>query len=100
MGTNELEIETPLDVIQDLELTLGLPENFYTNLKSEDDWSFVVKLHSLFEAAITGVVVAALGKDELGDIVSRLELSNKRTGKMAFVKALDLMWEDFPALHF
>lgn len=90
-----MDFDTPLDAVQELERTLGLPVNFYTNLKNEDDWSFIVKLHSLFEATVSELVVSALGKGELSEIVSYLELSNKRTGKMAFVKALDLMEEDF-----
>ncbi len=40
-----------------LEIDLHLPSGFVMRLLDEDDWSFVIKLHALFEAALTCALV-------------------------------------------
>ena len=57
----------------------------------ENDWSFIIKLHSLIEAAATQLLVVTLGKPELEDIISLLELSGQRTGKLAFFKSMNTL---------
>jgi hypothetical protein len=52
----------------DLQMKLGLPAAFFKKLLQEDDWSF--------------------------GIVTRLELSNKTFGKLAFMKELKLLSDD------
>jgi hypothetical protein len=74
-----------------LESELGLPKAFFRGLLDENDWSFVIKLHSLIESAATRLLVVALGKPELEEIISRIELSGKTTGKLAFFKSLNLL---------
>jgi hypothetical protein len=86
--------EDPFEAIKQLEKDLALPKGFYRKLYKEDDWSFVIKLHSLIEAAISSLIIEALGHTQLSEAISRLELSNNTTGKMAFVKALNLMNEE------
>jgi hypothetical protein len=67
---------------------LGLPANFDRKLRSDDDWSLVVKLHALIEAAMTNALVAHVGKEATRDVFSRLSIGG-RSGKMAFAKALN-----------
>jgi len=55
------------------------------------DWSFVIKLHALLETAVSQLLVHALGGEELVDVFSALEMSNIKTGKLAFVKTLGLL---------
>jgi len=83
------------DLIPRLERMLGVPDGFFDSLDNDDetDWAFVIKLHALVEAAISHLLAEALGSPELHDIFSRLDMSNKSTGKAAFVKALGLMGE-------
>jgi hypothetical protein len=83
-----------LAVIKNLEKDLGIPPEFFDGLLEEDDWSFVIKMHSLIEAAINHLLVEALGKPELRDIISRLALNNERTGGMAFLKKMKLLDTD------
>jgi hypothetical protein len=82
------------DSIRKLEKELRIPEGFIENLLNEDDWSFVIKGHSFIEAAVSYLLVTALDRPNLDEVFSLLELSNKRTGKMAFVKALDVLDAD------
>jgi hypothetical protein len=90
--------EIPDDVfetVKRVEKQLSLPEGFYDDLYEDDDWSFVIKLHSLMEAAVSGLLMEVLGHTQLYEVISRLELSNRTTGKMAFVKSLDLVDDNF-----
>ena len=79
-----------------LEISLGLKQGFFDSLDSgdESDWSFVIKAHALAEAALSHLLTERLKRPELADLLSRLDMSNKATGKVAFVKALDLLGEN------
>lgn len=84
------------DLIPHLERKLGVPQGFFESLDRDDetDWAFVIKLHALVEAAISHLLTESLNRPELHDIFSRLDMSNKSTGKAAFVEALGLMGKD------
>ena len=78
--------------ITEIEKQLGLPVGFLRNLYDhEDDWSFVIKSHAFLEAALTHLLADHLGKEDLLPVFAYLETSNVRTGKLAFVKAFDLL---------
>jgi len=79
-------------ITEQLEQELGLPKGFFSKLKDEDDWSFVVKLESLIESACTYLLVKATNP-ALEEIFSRLEIASKSTGKIAFIKSLNLLDE-------
>lgn len=77
--------------ILELESKVGVPENFFLTLNQADDWSFVIKLHALFEAACTHLLLFHFKEPELSEVFSRLELSNKLTGKIAFLGKVGLL---------
>jgi len=78
--------------IAEIENQLGLPIGFLKGLYDrEDDWSFVIKAHAFLEAALTHLLADHLGKEDLLPVFAYLETSNVRTGKLAFVKAFDLL---------
>ena len=70
---------------------LGIPHGLCLRLKQEDDWSFVIKLHALFECAVAEQLTRTFRRRELADVFSRFELSNTKTGKLALIKALNLL---------
>jgi uncharacterized protein YutE (UPF0331/DUF86 family) len=80
-----------LDFFKDLEPELGVTPGFFNSLLEEDDWSFVIKLHALIEAAATHLLLEVLDKPETRDVISFLELSNPRTGKIVFLKSMGLL---------
>jgi hypothetical protein len=80
--------------ILELESKLGVPQNFFRSLNDVDDWSFVIKLHALFEAACTHLLLFHFKEPELTDVFSRLELSNKTTGKIAFLGKIGLLGKE------
>lgn len=80
-----------LQEVTRLEKGLNLPEGFFEKLLEEDDWSFIIKLHALFEAALSHVIVHRLGCDALADAVSYMDMSDKRKGKVVIASALGLL---------
>lgn len=72
--------------------SLGVARSFFDDLLTKgDDWTFVIKIHALVEAALTYLLVSELERPELADVIAKLETSDTRTGKVAFVKALKLL---------
>jgi len=77
--------------IPKLESKLGIEKGFFDNLAEESDWAFIIKMHALIEAATSDLLTSYLKYEALNDTFSYMELSNKKSGKMAFVKALGLL---------
>lgn len=76
---------------------LGLPFELFTNLKNEDDWSFVIKVHTVVEAALSSLLIYALKDERVSLAVNSLPLANRRYGKLAFAKQLDLLSDNAQA---
>jgi hypothetical protein len=77
--------------ITEIEQALGTQEGFFISLiKSETDWSFIIKLHAFFEAVCTVVILKALGKNELIDVISR---ANIRV-KTQYIEKLSLLGKE------
>lgn len=74
--------------IQSFENLLRLPKGFYDQLLKDDDWSFVIKLNALFEAACAHALSTRLGAAELIDQFARLELADPTRGKIKFLLTL------------
>jgi len=79
------------DGIIELELRIGIKEDFFLKLLEEDDWSFIIKLHSLFEAACNHLLLYHLKEPNLTDIINRIDLSSKPIGKLVFLEKLELI---------
>lgn len=77
--------------IKSLEERLELPSGFYTSLLDEDDWSFIIKISSLFEAASTNILSVRLNAPEIEGALSYLEQANGRCGKIIFLKKLGVI---------
>lgn len=88
---NELDLSHLGELLDELERELGLKKNFLFELAKEDDWSFIVKMHAVFESAISHLLVEVTHLTECAEIFAKLPVSDKNTGKIAFVKALDLL---------
>lgn len=79
------------DLVSSAVNELGLPDDFFVKLPNEDDWSFIIKLSSLFEAVCTQLLVKALDKDGIDDVLSNLEIGNQKYGKLIFLRSLDVI---------
>jgi hypothetical protein len=71
-----------------------VPKGFVQRVLNGDDWSAVILLHTLLEAAITHAVVAAIGRPKLQPVLSRIGLGNDEYGRLEFVRHLDLIPKD------
>ncbi len=80
--------------ILELQGKLNLKKDFFKKLLEEDDWSFIIKLHALIEAACTHLLLHRFNEPSLKKIISRLELSNKTFGKIAFIKELYILGDN------
>ena len=88
---NDFKVDNGINI---LEKHIGLENNFFKNLLEESDWSFIIKLHSLIESIITSLLVFHFNESKLNKVFSQLELSNKITGKLAFIKEIDLLGKE------
>lgn len=77
--------------IRELEAKLGVPDRFFAGLREETDWSFIIKLAALMEAALSSVIVAALGRPEIADTVVAMSLSDNKPGKLRVAQRLGLL---------
>jgi len=78
------------DEIDKLEIELGIPKGFFNSLLEDNDWAFVVKLHAFLESAVTFLLAEAVDP-KLKRVLGQLEMSNKKTGKLAFLSALEIL---------
>ncbi len=80
-------------LLKQSEKELHLREGFLQMLLQEDDWSFVIKIHALIEAAVSQQLASSIDK-RLLRIFQRLELGDARSGKIRFAEALGLLQKD------
>src|SRR6266516_2976014 len=77
-----------------LERSFDLGRGFLVGLWfNESDWSFVIKAHALLEAATTQLLANHLGAPGLTDTLACLPQSDPRSGRLAFLRALELLDE-------
>ena len=79
------------ETIAKLECKLALSVGFFASLSKEDDWSFVIKCHGLMESACSYLLTAYFDNPTYVDIFSRLEMSDQKKGKLAFLRAAGLI---------
>jgi len=73
---------------------LELPRDFLHKLLACDDWTLVLRLIALIEAALTHAITINLNRDELKEHFAYLELANTRIGKVAIAYRLDIINKD------
>jgi hypothetical protein len=71
--------------------SVGISRALLDSLDKDDDWTFIIKMHGILEAALNHLILGRLHEPKLADIVSHLETNDRRTGKIAFIKAYDLL---------
>ncbi len=64
-------------------------------LATEDDWSFVIKLHALVEAALTHLLTVASHKPTLDKVYALLDTSDTKKGKLAFAREMGLLGDNY-----
>ena len=85
------EIQSKVD---EFESRLGLAQGFYNDLLNEDDWSFVIKISALIEAACTHILSYKVRYPDLEDNFTYLEQGNKKVGRVALLKKIGALYEN------
>ena len=80
--------------VSDFESRLKLPNGFYRDLLKEDDWSFVIKVSALFEAATTHLLAARFGTPEIESELAFLEQANPRNGKIVLLEKMEILYKE------
>jgi hypothetical protein len=79
-------------LVRPLEEKLGIKPGFLNRLLDEpDDWSFVIKLASFVETALSHVLTEAIGRVELDQLIASLQMTDDRRGKLGLAKRLYLI---------
>jgi hypothetical protein len=77
--------------IAEIEFDLGLKPGFFTDLKKDEDWSFLIKAHTLMESVCSHLLSSYFSNTKFKEIFSSLEMSDTKKGKIAFLKAAGLI---------
>lgn len=80
--------------IADFESRLDLPKDFYRDLLQEDDWSFVIKVSALFEAATTHLLAVRFRAPEIEAELAFLEQANPRNGKIVLLEKMEALYKE------
>jgi len=79
------------ETIAEIETNLGLKPGFFSDLRKDDDWSFLIKVHALMESVCSHLLTSYFSDIKFKDIFSRLEMSDTKKGKVAFLRAAGLI---------
>jgi hypothetical protein len=91
-------VSPPPPTVEQLLESVGLPPDFLSRLMTESDWSFIIKLHAVFESVLSSLIVRSLGSRGIDDQVAHLDFNNAKSGKVAFARGLGLLGK--PAVTF
>jgi hypothetical protein len=84
-----------IGAVGEVEGSVGVSRGFFLKLATEDDWSFVIKLHALVEAALTHLLTVASHNPTLDKVYALLDTSDTKKGKLAFVREMGLLGENY-----
>lgn len=66
------------EAIGEFEKRVGLPRGFVDSLSQEkDDWAFVIKIHALYETALTHILVTTFGNKKLKAALAKISMADK-----------------------
>ena len=68
----------------------GAPSAAIARMDKDDDWTFLIKIHALLEAALNTLLLCKVDK-RLRSFVERLDTGSIDSGKLAWIKALGLL---------
>src|ERR1017187_2911197 len=74
--------------------SVGISSKLLASLDNDDDWTFIIKMHGILEAGLNHLILSRLHEPNMVDVVSHLETNDRRSGKIAFIKAYNLLSDD------
>jgi hypothetical protein len=79
------------DQIEELITSLSKKNEFLGSLLGGDDWSFVIKVQTLIEAAVTQSILAQIGDERIKSTIELMPLIGDGVSKLALAKELSIM---------
>jgi hypothetical protein len=93
-------LESVTGLFNPVEFNAGLKAHFgikHSPMESlslgDDDWALVIKMHGFVELALNDIVSAHFNDPRLDKVIRKLESAHDGRGKIAFIRALDLLPE-------
>ena len=80
--------------VESFEKRLGLTPGFNFKLLEEDDWSFLIKISALVEAACTHTLAHKFGYPELEDSLARLDQGASKIGRISLLKKTGALYDN------
>lgn len=81
--------------ISSLELALKIKPGFFWRLsQSGDDWSFLIKIHTLLEMSIGHLIQQRISVPELDQIIEKVPMNGGAASKLKIASALSLLDKD------
>lgn len=85
------QIHTVLNVgYENIKNELLEKSEFLLKLLLDDDWSFVIKSHSLIESLVTELIINEIDEVELKKLIERMPLHNETVSKMEIAKIYNI----------
>lgn len=89
--TKEQSIDILSDVTKIISEELLEKHDFLTKLLLDDDWSFVIKSHSLIESLATELIINTIDQIELKKIIERMPLHGNDVSKMKIITTYNIL---------
>ena len=67
---------------------------FLKDLLTDDDWSFIIKSHSLIESLVTELIVTKIDENKLKSVIERIPLHDGIVSKISISKTYNLIPSD------
>ena len=88
---DDAEVDRMMELVNSLLAKLKAPPSAIRSTLNDTDWAFVIKLHSMIEAALNHLLIEHFGDPRLTEFFVQLEVGRQKTGKLALIRALDLL---------
>lgn len=92
--TKDQSIDILTDVTKIISEELLEKHDFLTKLLLDDDWSFVIKSHSLIESLATELIINTIDEKELKKIIERMPLHGNDVSKMKIITTYNILTKE------
>jgi hypothetical protein len=82
-----------IDVFLEAGKKLNIPKEVFSNLWNDDDWSFIIKSHSIVEASLANKLSETIQNPQLNKHIYKLNI-NGSTGKLSIAKEFGIISKD------
>ncbi|WNH10861.1 hypothetical protein [Thalassobellus suaedae] len=82
------------DLLKNINQDYSEKFEFLKKLLTDDDWSFIIKSHSLIESLVTELIVNKIDENKLKAVIERIPLHGEIVSKISISKTYELIPSD------